>query len=194
MSYKTLSAVIIVVALGLGLYWFWGAERKEASVSPAPRADSDTALAAFLRSNPPKLIPAFSFADGAGVASDLSKFKGRVILLNLWATWCAPCRKEMPELAKLQKDLGSADFEVVALSQDLKGAEASAAFLKQAGADNLALYVDPKATALSALAAPGLPLTLLINRKGEEVGRLIGPAAWDSKAAQQLIKAEIDAK
>jgi thiol-disulfide isomerase/thioredoxin len=114
--------------------------------------------------------------------------------LNLWATWCGPCRKEMPELNKLQKLLGSADFEVVALSEDLKGVEASSAFLKETGADNLALYVDPKAAALAAIQSVGLPTTLLIDRNGKEVGRLLGPADWASPEAQALVKAVIDAK
>jgi hypothetical protein len=100
----------------------------------------------------------------------------------------------MPELAKLQQEMGSADFEVVALSEDLKGAEASAAFLKSANAESLALYVDPKATALEAVQSLGLPTTLLIDRNGKEVGRLLGPAQWNSAESKALIKAVLDAK
>ena len=100
----------------------------------------------------------------------------------------------MPELAQLQKLLGSNDFEVVALSQDLKGAEASSKFLKDSGAENLALYVDPKATALAALQSAGLPTTLLIGRDGKEIGRLLGPADWASTEAQDLVKAALAVK
>ena len=188
---KTKYIVILLATLlgAAGLYVYQAGERK---VLEAEQTAS--ALAAFIKHPTPKDIPAFAFADGKGAALDLSHWKGKVVLLNLWATWCGPCRKEMPELAKLQKLLGSNDFEVVALSEDLKGAEASSAFLKNAGADNLALYVDPKATALAAIQSPGLPTTLLIGRDGKEIGRLLGPADWASTEAQDLVKAALAIK
>ena len=187
MNTKFLPILLAIVAGAIGIYWFQGSERKE------PLAPAST-MAAFIKQPAPKDIAAFSFADGTGAMKDLSNWKGRVVLLNLWATWCAPCRKEMPELAQLQKLLGSPDFEVVAISEDLKGAEASAAFLKEAGADNLALYTDKKATALAAIQSVGLPTTVLIDRNGKEVGRLLGPADWASKEAQELVKVEIAKK
>ncbi len=185
---KLLPILLLVAVAGFSLYWFQAPPRKVSDAAPA------SSMAAFIKHPQPKDIAAFSFADGAGVTKDLSQWKGKVVLLNLWATWCAPCRKEMPELSKLQKLLGSADFEVLALSEDLKGAEASAAFLKESGADNLALYIDPKATALAALQSVGLPTTVLIGRDGKEIGRLLGPADWASEAAQNLVKAALDAK
>ena len=185
---KLLPILLLVAVAGFSLYWFQGPPRKVSDAAPA------SAMAAFIKHPQPKDIAAFNFADGAGTVKDLSNWKGRVVLLNLWATWCAPCRKEMPELAQLQKLMGSADFEVVALSEDLKGAEASAAFLKEIAADNLALYVDPKATALAAIQSVGLPTTLLIDRNGKEVGRLLGPADWASEDAQKLVRAVLDAK
>ncbi len=180
-------ALLIAVAVA-SIYWFQGSISKVSDTTP------NSAMAAFIRHSSPKDIAAFSFADGMGVQKDLSQWKGKVVLLNLWATWCGPCRKEMPELAKLQKLMGSADFEVVALSEDLKGVEASAAFLKDSGSDNLTLYVDPKATALAALQSAGLPTTILIDRQGKEVGRLLGPAEWASEEAQKLVKAVLEAK
>ena len=191
MNAKNLPILLAVLAGALGIYWFQGDLRK---VSDAPTAQKTSAMAAFIRHAQPKEINTFTFADSTGAVKDLSNWKGRVVLLNLWATWCAPCRKEMPELSSLQKLMGSADFEVVALSEDLKGAEASAAFLKEIGADNLALYVDPKATALAALQSVGLPTTVLIDRNGKEVGRLLGPADWASEEAQKLVKEVLDAK
>ncbi len=186
---KKLLPVLLLIALaGFSLYWFQGEPRK---VPPEAQVSS---MAGFIKHPQPKDIAAFSFADGTGAPKDLSNWKGRVVLLNLWATWCAPCRKEMPELSKLQTLLGSADFEVVALSEDLKGAGASSAFLKESGADNLSLYIDQKATALAAIASVGLPTTLLIDRNGKEVGRLLGPADWASEDAQKLIKAALDGK
>jgi thiol-disulfide isomerase/thioredoxin len=186
---KFLLPVLILIALaGISLYWFRGDQGKLSDSTPS------SSMAAFIKHPAPKDVAAFSFADGPGAIKDLSIWKGRVVLLNLWATWCAPCRKEMPDLAKLQKLLGSKDFEVVAISEDLKGAEASAAFLKDVGADNLALYTDQKATALAAIQSVGLPTTLLIDRNGREVGRLLGPADWASAEAQTLIKAALDLK
>jgi thiol-disulfide isomerase/thioredoxin len=182
-----LAALIALVAV----YLFQGLGRK---VADAPAAETASTLAAFIKHPAPKDIAAFSFADGKGAPLDLSHWKGKVVLLNLWATWCSPCRKEMPELGQLQKLLGSADFEVVAISEDLKGAEASAAFLKDAGAENLALYVDPKMTALNALQSIGMPTTVLIGRDGKEIGRLLGPADWASKDAQDLVKAALAVK
>jgi thiol-disulfide isomerase/thioredoxin len=187
MNTKFLPILLVLIAGAIGIYWFQGGERK---VPDAPAS----AMAAFIKHPTPKDIAAFSFADGTGAVKDLSNWKGKVVLVNLWATWCAPCRKEMPELAKLQKLMGSNDFEVVAISEDLKGAEASSAFLKESGADNLALYTDQKATALAAIQSVGLPTTLLIDRNGKEVGRLLGPADWASSEAQDLVKAEIAKK
>ena len=191
MNKTTLNAIIAAAAIGLGIYWFTGPESK---VKIAPVAAVEGSMANYVKQATPKDVPALMFVDGAGAAKDNAVFKGKVTLLNLWATWCAPCRKEMPELAKLQHDLGGADFQVVELSQDLKGYDASASFLKQVGAENLTLYADDKANAIDALAAPGLPVTLLLNRDGKEVGRLIGPAPWSSDEAKVIIKAVIDAK
>ncbi len=139
-------------------------------------------------------VAAISFKDAAGKDVTLKAFEGRVVLLNLWATWCAPCRKEMPGLNALQKEMGGSDFQVVALSLDLKGLAASEAFLKEVGADALALYIDEDATALDALQAPGLPTTLLIDRQGRELGRLLGPAEWNSPEAKALIAAAVAEK
>ena len=147
-----------------------------------------TGIGLGLVSEPRKDIPAFTFKDGAGAEKSLADFKGRVVLLNLWATWCAPCHKEMPDLAALQKDMGGPGFEVVALSLDRKGLEASAAFLKDVGADNLALYTDVESKALAAVNALGLPATLLVDKDGKEAARLLGPAAWSSDEAKAIIR------
>ena len=191
MNKNTLFALASAALLALGIYWFTGPESK---VKIGPVAAAEGSMAPFVKHAEPKDVPPLTFLDGAGAAHDNGVFKGKVTLLNLWATWCAPCRKEMPELAKLQRELGGADFQVVELSEDLKGYEASTAFLKQVGAENLTLFADDKAKALDALVAPGLPVTLLLNRDGKEVGRLLGPAPWSSDEAKAIIKAVIDAK
>ena len=152
---------------------------------------STGALAAFVfRKDRPEVVSG-EFKDADGKTIDMSNWKGRVALVNLWATWCGPCRAEMPHLAKLQALYGSDQFEVVALSVDLKGAEASAAFLKEIKADNLALYVDQTTRAMKKLGAIGLPATILVDRNGREIGRLIGPADWAGDDAKRLIEAAI---
>jgi thiol-disulfide isomerase/thioredoxin len=148
-------------------------------------------LAAFLVKVDRPAVPDIAFKDARGGDLSLGKWKGRVALVNLWATWCAPCRKEMLTLADLQKQLGSKDFEVVAVSVDRKGIAASSAYLKETGADNLGLYVDDTTKTLDDLQGLGLPLTVLVDRKGREIGRLLGPAEWNSPEAIALVKAAI---
>lgn len=152
---------------------------------------STGALAAFVFKKDRPEVVSGEFKDADGKTIDMSNWKGRVALVNLWATWCGPCRAEMPHLAKLQALYGSDQFEVVALSVDLKGAEASAAFLKEIKADNLALYVDQTTRAMKKLGAIGLPATILVDRNGREIGRLIGPADWAGEDAKRLIEAAI---
>jgi thiol-disulfide isomerase/thioredoxin len=198
---RSLAITLAVLAAGAGIYWFQTGERK--ATSPAPAAMnvaastgvtkelSTGALAAFVVKAERKLLPDIGFYDGDGKAMKIGQWKGRVVLVNLWATWCAPCRKEMPALAELQAKLGSKDFEVVAISIDRKGIEASAAFLKETGADALKLYVEPSARILNDLQALGLPATVLIDRQGHEIGRLLGPAEWNSPEAINLIEAAL---
>ncbi|MGI9477209.1 MAG: TlpA family protein disulfide reductase [Hyphomicrobiaceae bacterium] len=135
--------------------------------------------------------PSFNGPDGK--AMTLSDFKGKVILLNLWATWCAPCRKEMPHLDQLQKEMGSDQFEVVAISVDRGSPEKSRKFLDDLGLKSLKFYHDPSAQAGFAFMAIGMPTTLLFDREGREIGRLVGPAEWHSQDAKDLISAAIAA-
>lgn len=194
MNRNSLIALFVAALIGLGIYWLQGPESKVKIAPVAEKATSEGSMATWQKHVTPVDVPPLAFFDAAGAAKDNAVFKGKVTLLNLWATWCVPCRKEMPELAQLQRDLGGADFQVVALSEDLKGYEASAAFMKQVGAENLALYADEKATVLDALVAPGLPITLLLNRDGKEIGRLLGPAPWASNEAKAIIKAAVESK
>ena len=181
MRNRILPVAAALVAAIIGIYWFQSAERKAA---PAARG----AMAAFLMKSERKPVADLAFQDGTGKPVKLSDWKGRVVLVNLWATWCGPCRREMPALAALQKRLGSRDFEVVAISIDRKGIAASAAFLKETGADALKLYIEPTTKILRDLQALGLPATILVDRQGNEIGRLLGPAEWDSLEAVKLVE------
>jgi thiol-disulfide isomerase/thioredoxin len=186
-------ALLILIAGGAGIYLSGDAPRKVAEVNGGGgfKALAVGHMAAFLVKGDRPAVPDLAFKDSAGREVTLSKWKGRVVLLNLWATWCAPCRREMPALNALQKQLGSKNFEVVALSVDRKGLDASAAFLKETGADALGLYIDETTTSLTKLQTLGLPISLLIDRKGREIGRLLGPAEWNSAEALALMKAAL---
>ena len=139
----------------------------------------------------PRPVPELHFIDGAGQPRTLAEFRGKSVLLNLWATWCVPCRKEMPALDRVQASLGGPDFEVVALSIDRKGLPAVQAFYAELGLKELAIYVDELGRVASEAGALGLPTTLLVDAQGNEVGRAVGPREWDSPAAVAEIERRI---
>jgi thiol-disulfide isomerase/thioredoxin len=210
----TLLAMLLPAALGLGAVYVIGRSPdngasgrasvapKAVPVQPLPagqqtglpvgagsNALSQGEMANFVFRKTPEPLPPLSYVDASGTARTEADLKGRVVLLNLWATWCVPCLKEMPALDRLQKDLGSAKFEVVALSVDRAGPDAAKKFLDKIKIENLRLYADGTAKAAAALKAVGMPTTLLLNADGAEIGRLIGPAEWDSADAKKLIQA-----
>jgi len=127
-----------------------------------------------------KTLPEVRFQDADSQSRTLADFKGKVVLLNIWATWCGPCRREMPTLDRLQGKLGGPEFEVLALSIDRGGPKVVRKFFTEINIQNLALYIDPSAKAGFALKVVGLPVTLLLDRQGQEIGRLVGPAEWDT--------------
>lgn len=161
------------------------------TAAPAPAASkpagSGDDLVAFVRKNPPVDVANVSFEDETGSKRTLADFKGKAILLNLWATWCLPCRHEMPSLDRLQKEMGSDQFEVVALSLDRAGRDAARKFFDEIKVQNLKLFIDSTMKAGNGLRAVGMPTTILIGKDGKELGRLPGPAEWDSPAAKALI-------
>ena len=169
---------------------------------PAPQADGSSGwpagaganplsqgqMAAFVFRKAPEDLPEVKFQDATGKERTLADWRGRVVLLNLWATWCLPCRKEMPALDRLQIEMGSDSFEVVALSVDRTGVTGARKFLDETKVEKLTLYADGTARMATTLRAAGLPATLLIDRRGREIGRLLGPAEWDSEDAKRLIR------
>ncbi|MDH4983586.1 TlpA disulfide reductase family protein [Hyphomicrobium sp. D-2] len=160
----------------------------DAAPDDSARALATGKMATFVFKKTPADLTDVAFLTPDGTATNLSAFKGKVVLLNLWATWCAPCREEMPALAKLETELGSDKFQVVALSIDKSGVEGAKKFLDDIGATSLKPFADPSAKEGTRLGVIGMPTTLLINAEGKEIGRLIGPAEWDSADARRLIE------
>ena len=139
-------------------------------------------------------IPELQFEDATGGPLTLADFRGRVILLNIWATWCGPCRKEMPDLDRLQAELGGPGFQVLAVSIDRGGIERVRKFFDETGIRQLAIYLDQQGGAMTALTLTGVPATLLIDRDGKEIQRWIGPAEWSSAEIVALLRRHIDLK
>jgi thiol-disulfide isomerase/thioredoxin len=148
----------------------------------------------FILHDAPKSIAGIRFEDENGKALGLSDFRGKVVLLNIWATWCGPCRREMPSLDRLQAQLGGADFQVVPLSIDRAGVAIVRKFYTEVGLKTLPIYIDTTGSATRALATVGVPATLLIDREGRELGRLVGPAEWDEPAIVEFLRGIIGGK
>ena len=151
-------------------------------------AAAQAPLKSFVMHDAPQPVATVAFDDAQGRSRTLADFKGKVVLLNIWATWCIPCRKEMPALDRLQGAMGGPDFEVVPVSIDRGGIEKVRAFYGEIGVRHLAMYMDVSGQAQRALGAVGLPTTLVIDRAGQEVGRVIGPAEWDSSEIADILK------
>ena len=150
-------------------------------------------MSAFKATEPPAPVEGIEIVDAAGKPRPLADWKGRVVLLNLWATWCAPCLLEMPALDKLKAALGGADFDVIALNID-RTPEKPLKFVADNGIKRLEFLRDPTAKAFAHVKSQGMPTTLLIDRQGREIGRLVGPAEWDSPEAKALVQAAVAAK
>jgi thiol-disulfide isomerase/thioredoxin len=166
---------------------------KAAAARLAPLAQGE--VAALNVNKNPKPAVDISFADADGRKLTLADFKGRNVLLNLWATWCVPCRAEMPALDRLQAKMGGADFQVVAVNIDTSRLDRPKAFLAEAGVKTLTRYADSSADSFEALKvagkALGLPTSLLIGPDGCELAVMAGPAQWDSGDAAKLVTAMI---
>lgn len=179
-----LGAGAAVIAAAAGAFYYW--QSTVSAPQSAMRAEPFARIAA------PKAVPVLQFEDAVGHPRTLADFRGKVVLLNLWATWCAPCREEMPALDRLQAELGSPRFVVVAVSVDSQGAEIARKFFAEAGVKSLALYVDRSAQAAFKLGAAGLPASLLVDANGRELSRHLGPAKWDAPEVVDELRRLID--
>ena len=182
------SVALLIVAVVLYRHEFAGTQT---AMEVAGEEGAAETLGPFRRMRPPRLLPDFRFVDTSGVAHRLTDFKGKTVLLNLWATWCPPCRKEMPSLDRLQARLGGKDFHVLTISTDLKGISVVQEFFQKIGISSLQPYIDHNGETETALKAPGLPTTLLIDRNGDATGVKVGPMEWDSDAVVALLEAQI---
>lgn len=166
-----------------------GALETAQALEPFARGD----LAAFQIAEEPRRLSDITFTGPDGAVSTLADWEGRNVLLNLWATWCAPCREEMPALDALQREEGGDDFEVVALNVDAGGSDRPQTFLDEIGVDALRLYRDPSADAFESLKARGygigLPITVLVDDSGCALGHVAGPASWNGDDAKALVRA-----
>jgi thiol-disulfide isomerase/thioredoxin len=145
-------------------------------------------MEAFTLNNPPRDAPGMTFRRGDGKTFRLADFRGRVVLVNFWATWCAPCIRELPSLDRLEAALGGKDFAVIAVNEDRGGANVAGPFLEKRGIERLRLYLDDKMSLALALGLKQMPTTFLLDREGRVVGSLAGLAEWDSPAAKALIR------
>lgn len=196
-------AAVIVIGVA-GVYGIAGRDGNvdaagcEASVDLARSVDTLATgeVAALIVDKMPAPAPDLTFVDDSGTERKLSDWKGKAVLFNLWATWCAPCRHEMPALDNLQAEFGGPDFEVVAVNIDTGGDEKPKRFLDEVEVDDLAYYADHTTGVFRELKksgkAFGLPTTLVIDRDGCEIGHMAGPAQWDSDDAKALVRAVID--
>ena len=157
----------------------------------APLAHGE--VAALTMATKPLKLPDLTFEDGDGKPRKLSDWRGKTVLVNLWATWCVPCRKEMPALEGLQTKLKSPNFEVVAINIDTRDPEKPKKFLEDANLTRLGNFNDPKAKVFQDLKsigrALGMPTSVLVDGQGCEIGTIAGPAQWDSDDAIKLIEA-----
>ena len=149
-------------------------------------------VAAVAPAKSPISVADISFRDASGAERKLGDWGNKTVLLNLWATWCAPCKKEMPALDELQQKLGGDDFEVVAVNIDTRDPEKAKTWLKDTGITSLAYYADSTARIFQDLKekgrAFGMPTTLLVDKNGCEVATLAGPAEWASDDAIKFIQ------
>ena len=198
-----IGAVLIGAVIGFaGVYGFGGLKRSQAGDSTcagavnlsrkiAPLAHGE--VAALTMATAPLRLPDLAFEDADGKPRKLSDWRGRTVLVNLWATWCVPCRKEMPALDRLQTKLGGKDFEVVAINIDTRDPDKPKNFLKEAKATQLGYFTDQKAKVFQDLKAIGralgMPTSVLVDAQGCEIGTIAGPAEWDSDDALKLITA-----
>ncbi len=180
---RTLAAVgLAALSLGLSSQGLFSASGSEPSAPEGPFAEN------FTFSDPPVPAPSVAFQTLNGEVATLADFRGQVVLVNFWATWCAPCVREMPSLQRLHQEMADEGFTVLAVSEDRAGAAVVRPFLKRLELFGLPIYLDSKGLLARAFVVKGLPTSFLIDRQGQVVAGLVGPMEWDSQEAKALIR------
>jgi thiol-disulfide isomerase/thioredoxin len=201
-----IGAVVIGAAIGFAGVYGIGGLKRNATGDPACRGAVDLArklaplahgeVAALTMATAPLRLPDLAFEDAEGKPKKLSDWRGRTVLVNLWATWCVPCRTEMPALDSLQARLGGPNFEVVAVNIDTRDPEKPKKFLKDASLTRLGYFSDQKAKVFQDLKvigrALGMPTSVLVDGHGCEIATIAGPAEWGSDDAIKLITAAMN--
>ena len=201
---RAIGLLVVVLALAGAVYGIGAFQRNAGEVAACAETSAVAArvapfargeVAALTIANDPRPLPTLAFTDASGASRSLDDWRGRVVLLNLWATWCVPCRKEMPALDALEAARGSGDFQVVAVNIDTRDPAKPKQWLDAAGIKRLGYFADPSAKIFQDLKAAGkafgMPTTVLVGRDGCEIGSLAGPAEWASDEALKLIEAAI---
>jgi len=185
---KTVIILIALLAIGTAIWAFFvnksSQNNPNTSASLPPLTGS---MKNFIQTDTPGPTLKMEALDKSGELVSLKKYRGKVTLVNFWATWCGPCIREMPSLANLQKKRGGSDFTVLALSQDLKEWWRVLPFLNKLGINKLPVYVDKNMRIARRLNVVGLPTTIMFSKNGMELGRLNGMAEWDTPQALRLI-------
>jgi len=207
LSKRSIAALAVFMVLGIAvlafvLYGKGGGAGNQRTGECRDQAQKSAALAPLIKGEiaalrlvkTPRLAPDLEF-DGPNGPVKLADFKGRMVLFNLWATWCVPCRTEMPSLDRLQSNLGGKDFAVVALNMDTRNIEKVPQWLKENEITALSLYTDQQGKAFQALRkeglVTGLPTTLLVDDKGCLLAEMAGPADWAGAEAVAVLKAMV---
>jgi thiol-disulfide isomerase/thioredoxin len=176
------TVIVLVVLCGSGLaVWSYRLEPSGGTGTDRSKPQAST-IGQFIPLDPPRPAPDITFTTLTGETVRLADFRGRPVLINLWATWCGPCVREMPSLDRLQAKLGETGFTILAISQDREGARVVDPFLDKLGLSALKAYLDPKGQVGTAFSVRGLPTSILVDREGSMVGRLEGAAEWDARA------------
>ena len=153
---------------------------------PGPRIEGQ--VQNFIITNAALPAPPMTWTDADGANISLADFRGKVVMVNFWATWCAPCLRELPSINELQAKLAGDDFTVVAINIDKEGKQVAEPFATRLGLDRLDLYLDPALVVARAMGVQVMPTTIVYDREGREIGRLMGGAEWNSPEAIALLR------
>ena len=181
-------AVLVALAISVAISVIVVIYPPHASAEGGKCAAAGRGIVNFQLTLPPRPVRQVPFIEGLDTARTIADYRGRAVVLNFWATWCAPCVREMPSLDRLQAEVSGEGIEVLTLSEDRGGAPVIERFYKKLGIRNLPVLVDKRGEVLRKLRVRGLPTTLLIDARGNEVGRVVGPAEWDSPEALALVR------